>query len=54
MAIGMLGILFAILRNGSKLSILAYVLVFLIGAAILIDIFFGKRNPKQEREFLIT
>lgn len=56
MAIGILSIPFAILRsaNVAALSILVYVLGFLIGAAILIDIFFGKRNPKQEREFLIT
>jgi len=54
MAIGMLSIPFAILRSAGILSILVYVLGFLIGAAILIDIFFGKRNPKQEREFLIT
>jgi hypothetical protein len=55
-AIGMLSIPFAILRSANVgiLSILVYLLGFLIGVAILIDIFFGKRNPKQEREFLIT
>lgn len=54
MAIGILSIPLAILRNAAILTILIYALGFLIGAAILIDIFFGKRNPKQEREFLIT
>jgi len=56
LGIGILSIPFAILRraNVGILSILVFVLGFLIGTAILTDIFFGKRNPKQEREFLIT
>jgi low temperature requirement protein LtrA len=55
-AIGILSILFSILHGASAgiLSIVIYIASFLVGVAILIDIFFGKRAPKQEREVLIT
>jgi hypothetical protein len=53
-AIGVLSIPFSILHNAGILSILIYILGFLVGAAILIDIFFGKRPVRGEREVLIT
>ena len=53
--IGIISIPFSILRKAGILSMMIYVGAFLVGAAILIDIFFGKRNPKKyEREVLIT
>jgi hypothetical protein len=56
LAIGILSLPFAIMHSASAgiLSIIIYIVGFLIGVAILADIFFGKRSPKQEREMLIT
>lgn len=53
-AIGLISIPFSILHKAAILSILVYILGFLIGAVILIDIFFGKRAIRHETEVLIS
>jgi hypothetical protein len=53
-AIGVISIPFSVLHKAAMLSILIYIAGFLVGAAILIDIFFGKRPVRQEREVLIN
>ncbi|HXB45684.1 MAG TPA: hypothetical protein VNV85_16570 [Puia sp.] len=53
-AIGLISMPFSILHRAGILSILIYILGFLIGAVILIDIFFGKRTIRHETEVLIS
>ena len=55
-AIGLISIAFSLLhyKEVGILSIVIYIFGFLIGAAILIDIFFGKRTIRHETEVLIS
>ena len=53
-AVGCISIPFSIIHKASVLTILIYVLGFLIGAVILIDIFFGKRAIRHETEVLVS
>jgi hypothetical protein len=53
-AIGLISMPFSILHKAGILSILIYILGFLIGAVILIDIFFGKRTIRHETEVLVS